>query len=230
MGGFYPEDIKPGERLAFYARHFDAVEINNSFYHLPKREQFDKWQHAVPEWFVFAVKGSRYLTHRKKLKEARRFMPVQMEPIRHQPKIGAVIFQLPPHWHRNMDRLKDFLRSLPKRQRFAIEFRDPDWHTAEVYRLLKEYNVAFCLFEKAELRSPRIATADFIYIRLHGRKEGYKGCYSAATLTQWLHWIEDQHKDTYIFFDNTDEKMYAVDNASTFRHMAERASGVKIRA
>lgn len=221
-GIFYPEDLPDRERIGFYAQYFDAVEINTSFYHLPRPQTLVKWETAVSPHFLFAVKGSRYITHRKKLTDPEEPVSVLMDILKVQKKGGPVIFQLPPHWKVNAERLKHFIAVLPKARRYAIEFRDPSWHTEEIYALLRRYNIAFCLFEKADMRSPRLVTADFIYVRLHGRKEGYKGNYTKPVLSAWRRWLSDQGRDVYIFFDNTDEKLYAIENALDFHAMVKR--------
>jgi uncharacterized protein YecE (DUF72 family) len=214
---FYPKGIKPTERIRFYAQHFIAVEINNTFYRLPPKKQITNWEAIVPEGFTFAIKASQYITHRKRLKEPEETLVKFMDLASVQEKGGPILFQLPPRFHMDLERLEEFLQTLPKERRYTIEFRDPTWHTEPVYRLLKRYRVAFCLFEKGNLYSPRLTTTDFLYVRLHGRKEGYRGNYSNAALKDWHDWAEDQGLDTYFFFDNTDEKLYALENALTLQ-------------
>lgn len=215
-GGFYPPDLPAKDRLKFYARHFDAVEINTTFYHLHGAKQIAAWEKSVPRNFTFTIKAWRYLTHWKRLKEPRYHLPALMKPLAARKKKGPVVFQLPPGFPKNTGRLEAFLKALPKRQRFAFEFRNKTWHDEEIFKLLKKYKAAFCLFEKGNLRSPRVVTANFIYVRLHGRKEGYKGNYSKKALRDWYRWLKKKGKDTYIFFDNTDEKFYALENARDF--------------
>ena len=142
-----------------------------------------------------------------------------MKPLKIRKRPGPVIFQLPPRFHKNIERLEKFLNVLPGKQRFAIEFRDPDWHQEDVYRLLRKHKIAFCLFEKGKLHSPRLTTANFVYVRLHGRIEGYRGNYSDKALQEWHRWLRDQDKDVYIFFDNTEQKRYALDNALSFKEL-----------
>lgn len=218
--GFYPEGLPAKERLRYYSTRFDAVEINNSFYHLPSHERLLDWQRTVPEHFTFALKASRYITHNKKLKDADRTVANLMKPVKGVEKIGPLLFQLPPRFGRNEERLEAFLKVLPKNHRCAMEFRDPSWYDEPVYALLRKHKVAFCLFEKGELHSPRLTTADFTYVRLHGRKEGYRGNYTDAMLRNWHQWLKEQRQDCYIFFDNTEEKLYAVENALTFKEIA----------
>ena len=221
-GTFYPDELPDNQRLSYYARFLDAVEINTSFYHLPKPQQIRGWEAIVPKDFTFTVKGSRYITHMKRLAEPEESLPKLMTLLEVQKKPSPVIFQLPPRFPKNAERLEAFLSALPGGRRYAIEFRDPDWHSEDIYTLLRAHNVGFCLFEKGELRSPKLYTADFSYVRLHGRKEGYKGCYSQAALRAWHRWLAEQRRDAYIFFDNTDEELYALENAQSFRQLAEK--------
>lgn len=216
---FYPAGLPANRWLAFYVTRFNAVEINNTFYHLPSSTQIGKWENQAPKDFTFCIKAWRRITHSKKLKDPEQTLPPLMQALADQRKISPVLFQLPPHFPANLDRLRSLLCLLPKNRRFAIEFRDPSWHDDSVYTLLRQHNVAFCLFEKGKLRSPRLATADFIYVRLHGRKENYKGNYSRRALTDWRDWLAQQDKDIYLFFDNTDEKLFAIENALMFKEL-----------
>jgi uncharacterized protein YecE (DUF72 family) len=219
---FYPKEIPQREWLAYYARHFDAVEINNTFYRAPAAAQIHKWEEAICGDFTFAIKASRLVTHLKRLKDPAETIPELMKPLEIRKRKGPIIFQLPPGLSKDTELLKNFLKALPKRQRFAMEFRNPSWHSDEVYELLRQYHVAFCMFEKAELRSPRVMTADFAYVRLHGRESGYKGNYSVAALQDWHGWLKAQKSDAYVFFDNTAEKTDALDNAKTLSELAEK--------
>jgi uncharacterized protein YecE (DUF72 family) len=219
-GGFYPPRIRPAELLAFYARHFNAIEINNTFYHLPSARQIKAWERAVPSNFTFAIKASRYITHQMRLKDPGPHIARLMEPLSARTRPGPIIFQLPPRFPKDPERLEQFLKALPEGQRCAFEFRDPSWHAEDIYELLRNYNAAFCMFEKGSCFSPRIATADFLYVRLHGREEGYRGNYSDEALKDWCNWLSRHRKDVYIFFDNTAEECSAVENAATFRKLA----------
>jgi uncharacterized protein YecE (DUF72 family) len=221
-GVFYPPKMPAREWLSFYAQHLDAVEINNSFYRLPKPEQFVAWEKLVPRHFTFAVKASRYITHRKRLKEPEKGVPRLIEALALRLKKGPVIFQLPPRFPKDTERLAHFLNALPKdKQRFAMEFRNTRWHHEDVYDLLRQHCVAFCMFEKGKLFSPRIVTAPFVYLRLHGREENYKGSYSREALQDWYGWLKAQQRDVYIFFDNTAQKIYSLENAKMFKEMTE---------
>lgn len=217
-GRFYPEHLPVSERLAFYAKHFDIVELNNTFYRLPGEATVLRWKDESPGSFHFAVKGSRFLTHMKKLRDPaagleKFFSRIDLLGA----KLGPILFQLPPHWAVDAGRLHGFLDSLPRGHRYAIEFRDPSWNTGEVYRLLAKFHAAYCMFELAGFQSPLRLTADFTYIRLHGPGGRYEGSYEEPTLRCWA---ERLHKwdlqAAYVFFDN-DQSAYAVENASRLR-------------
>ncbi len=202
--------------FAFYQQSFDTVEINNSFYMLPKLETLSGWREATPGNFEFAIKASRFITHNKKLKEPKNalhnFLP-RAEALAE--KLGPILFQLPPRWRVNVERLEQFLDALPRYHRYTFEFREPTWLTAEIYSLLRKYNAAFCIYEIAGFQSPVEVTADFAYIRLHGPGDKYQGSYSPQKLEEWGRWIgewKDKLSAIYVYFDN-DQGGYAAANA-----------------
>jgi len=219
-GPFYPPDLPESDWLAFYAGQFASVEINRSFYRLPTRENFAAWRDGTPEGFVFAVKASRFITHFKKLKAPEQTLPPLLEAIEGlEGKLGPLLFQLPPRWHANPERLRTFLQALPKGLRAAFELRDPSWHTREVLDLLAEFNAAFCVYDIGGFESPRATTADFIYLRLHGPGAPYCGRYDKGALAEWAAWLGQQKaKAAYVYFDN-DEAAYAVRNALELKEM-----------
>jgi len=224
-GPFYPKDVSKERFLSYYADRFYTVEINNSFYRLPEKKTFKQWQDTVPVGFIFAVKASRFITHMKKLKDPGQTLSIFMERIEGlQDKLGPILFQLPPYWSRNIERLKAFLSALPGGYRYAFEFRDPSWFHYEVYGALAERGAAFCIYELAGLQSPREITADFTYIRLHGPGDAYSGCYGAETLAGWVdafsRWAKEG-KEIYCYFDN-DELGYAARNAAELQELVEQ--------
>jgi uncharacterized protein YecE (DUF72 family) len=226
-GRYYPEDLKPSEWLSHYVRDFDTVELNNTFYHLPTEEAFDNWRKSTPPDFVFAVKGSRFLTHMIKLKDPERglmnFMPRAM---RLKKKLGPVLWQLPPKWNANVERLDAFLLLLPEKRRYAFELRNPTWMNKDVYAVLRRHNAAFCIYELAGLQSPLEVTADWTYIRLHGpTRFKYQGSYSDEQLSEWAARIRSwakKMKAIYVYFDN-DDSGYAVQNALTLKRLCAGA-------
>ncbi len=221
-GPYYPPSVPPRAMLDYYAREFDTVEINNSFYRLPSTTTFDTWSQATPDGFCFAVKASRFLTHLKKLLDPEPALARLLEAAEGLGgKLGPILFQLPPNWHCHVDRLEAFLRALPPGQRYTIEFRDQSWHTQQVFQLLREYNVAFCIYELAGIRSPIEVTADFVYVRLHGPGNKYQGDYSISSLKSWAahakRWVKARCH-VYVYFDN-DQAGYAVKNARDLKRM-----------
>jgi len=227
-GPFYPRDISSAGMFSFYADRLRTVEINNSFYHLPTAKAFSEWRRQAPPGFVFAVKASRYITHMKKLKDPAAALEKFFEHAEKlEEKLGPVLFQLPPRWGVNTDRLAEFLQALPRGHRYAMEFRDPSWFAPGVYALLERHNVALCAFELAGQESPERLTADFAYLRLHGPAEQkYAGRYSKAQLRarlgQCRTWIEQGAREVFVYFDN-DEAGYAAANALEFQAMAAQA-------
>ena len=226
-GPFYPERFPAEEMLGFYCERLSAVELNNTFYRLPEKKTFRQWRRQTPPKFLFAVKASRYITHMKKLKEPRQPLRKFLSHARELgPKLGPILFQLPPRWGRDAGRLRAFLEALPGRYRYAFEFRDPSWFHRETYRLLEQHNAAFCVFDLAGLESPRLATADFAYLRLHGpSQQSYQGRYTRRQLRDWLRTLRDWQRagarTVYVFFDN-DQAGYAALNA---RELAAMAGG-----
>ena len=214
LGLFYPEKLPTKEMLNFYVQHFDTVELNNSFYHLPADSSFDSWRENTPRGFLFAVKGSRFITHMKKLKEphtstAKFFLAAE----RLGKKLGPILFQLPPRWRINVERLREFLASLPREHRYVFEFRDPSWHVPEVYEVLRRYNAAFCIYDFAGNPTPQEITANFTYLRFHGAN--YSGSYSAEQLRDWSQEIIEWRRslrDVYVYFNN-DIGGHAIHNA-----------------
>jgi uncharacterized protein YecE (DUF72 family) len=169
IGPFYPPATRPHGFLEHYARHFSTVEINNTFYRLPTRHAVLQWRDGSPSGFVFATKGSRFIRHMKKLKDPETSIRKYFDLIELLgDKLGPIVFQLPPRWHFDLDRLADFLKTLPKRWQYAFEFRDESWFDPRVYEMLAKHKAALCLYDYAGRQAPLEVTADFVYIRLHG--------------------------------------------------------------
>ncbi len=222
-GPFYPATTSDSKMLDYYIQHFDTVELNNSFYRLPTVQAFDAWRSATPANFVFAVKASRYITHNKKLKDPENALDNLLPRAAHLgPKLGPVLFQLPPHWRVNAHRLTSLLEILPRELRYAFEFREPSWLTPEIDSILRKFNSAFCIYELAGYQSPMRVTADFAYIRLHGPAAGkYQGSYNEARLRTWARQIQAwsrELKAIYVYFDN-DQHGYAAANALALKTM-----------
>lgn len=221
-GPFYPENLPAAKMLDWYAQHFDTVEINNSFYKLPAEEALATWREQTPRNFLFAAKGSRFLTHMKKLKDAeegvRRFME-RVEVLGE--KLGPILFQLPPFWTVNAERLDAFLGVLPPKRRYAFEFRNETWHCEEVYAVLRRHNAAFCAWELSGVRSPLEITADWAYVRLHGPEGPYQGSYHHDVLVAWAAHVRKWNRRLraiHIYFDN-DQSAFAVKDARALREL-----------
>jgi uncharacterized protein YecE (DUF72 family) len=223
-GPFYPEKLPASKMLEFYTQRFQTVELNNTFYRLPQPGGLKNWHDSTPPDFCFAMKGSRFLTHMKKLKDpepgiARFFDCAELL----QEKLGPIVFQLPPHWQADPERLDRFLQALPQGRRYAFELRNPTWHTPEIYALLRGHRAAYCIFEIAGFRSGFEVTADFTYVRLHGPGGAYQGSYSDAVLQEWADRIrgwQRKLRSIYIYFDN-DQAAYAPHDALRLKDLLE---------
>ncbi len=217
-GPYYPKKLPAKKILETYSQEFETVEINNTFYKLPEITTLKNWKSTVPKNFLFSIKASRYITHVKKLKDPKNSLKKFFQRIQTlKPKIGVILFQFPPKWSLNLERFEDFLKVLPKRYRYAFEFRDESWLCEEIYALLEKRHHALCLYEIGGKKTPKRVTADFVYIRLHGPKGAYQGNYSGQTLESWAKTFRSYKRkglDVFCYFDN-DEKGYAPLNALT---------------
>ncbi len=216
----------------FYAQHFDTVELNNSFYKLPTAESFRQWRDAAPRSFLFAVKASRFITHNLKLKNPQNALDnILLRAEELGKKLGPVLFQLPPRWKRNVERLDEFLSVLPRYHRYVFEFREPSWHHEDVYTVLRKHHAAYCIHELAGFRTERTITANFTYVRLHGPGEGkYEGSYTGAQLQGWVHQVDEWSKTLkaiYIYFDN-DQAGFAAANALRLKQLTASPGNRKI--
>lgn len=201
-GSFYPEDMSTDEMLSFYGKHFGAVEINNTFFRMPKPEVLAGWAAEVPKDFKFVLKASRGITHMKRLKNAGESVAYLLKMIEGmKQRIGALLFQLPPNMKKDVPRLREFLPLLPKDRRAAFEFRHQSWFDDDVFAALREHNAALCIAEaEDDLDIPFVATADFGYLRLRMPE------YTDAQLKAWHGRVKDQDwSDAFVFFKHEDE-------------------------
>jgi uncharacterized protein YecE (DUF72 family) len=220
-GRFYPKGMKPGEWLRFFARHFDTVEINSSFYRLPKPDFVSRWRQVTGSRFRFAVKLWRRITHLKRLADCSR----QLEDFFEiagllGPKRGPLLVQLPPSMRKDVARLDAFLTDLKKatgrsRWKVAVEFRNTDWLCKEIYELLNRHRVALCLadMERCPITEPN--DVSFVYLRRHGPGGRYRGCYGAAHIAadadRIRGWLQ-AGREVFVYYNN-DIDGHAVDNA-----------------
>lgn len=221
QGVFYPDELPSADRFGFYAQHFDTVEINNTFYHLPQRSTFDAWREAAPSNFCYTLKFSRYGSHLKCLKDPEATIGAFMENAeRLGPLLGPTLVQLKPNWKADPERLRHFLRHAPADRRWAVEFRHPSWLCDDVYDILRAANAALCIHDMIE-NHPRPVTADWVYWRFHGN--GYAGSYShqflRARADNILEHIENG-RDVYAYFNN-DADGHAVHNARDMKRFVE---------
>ena len=196
-GSFYPADCKDDAMLGLYSSQFPAVEINNTFYRLPKEQVLLDWAAQVPDPFTFAIKASQRITHYARLKpeclSAVEFLMKNTSLLGR--RLGPILFQLPPNLKKDFDRLRVFLDTLPLDRRFTIEFRHESWFGDDVFDVLRARDIAMCVTEQAEFASPVVATATWGYARLH------KLDYDDAMLGKWAKTIAAQPwNDAYVFF------------------------------
>jgi len=201
-GNFYPEKMAAKDMLRFYAERFPTVEINNTFYRMPKEELLRGWAEQVPESFAFAIKASQRITHFQRLKECGELVTYLFRVTATLgPRLGPLLFQLPPNFKKDVPRLKSFLEELPERRRVAVEFRHASWFDDEVYEMLRGQGAALCVADTGEEpAAPLVATTDWGYLRL--RREDF----SDADLAEWARRIREQPwSDAYVFLKHEEE-------------------------
>jgi uncharacterized protein YecE (DUF72 family) len=222
-GPFYSQDAPKRLWLNAYAERFSTVEINSAFYRTPSLEAVQGWREATPPGFCFSWKASKFITHWKRLGESSdnslALMQTRLKVL--SPKTAVVLFQLPPQFAKNMERLNVFLGMLPKQRRYAFEFRHASWYDDAVLDLLHRYRVSLCISDHADAPSPWLATADHVYVRGHGPRGDYGGRYSTGSLRRWAKLIADwqqQNRSVFVYFDN-DQKAAAPGDALRLAQM-----------
>jgi uncharacterized protein YecE (DUF72 family) len=220
-------DGKPARLwLDLYARQFDTVEVNNTFYRLPKREVVAAWERNVPADFTFALKTSRYLTHVKRLRDLSpgldRFYE-RIEPLRASQKLGPLLWQLPPNFQRDDERLASALARLDRTgERHCFEFRHPSWFADGVYALLEEHGVALVIADRPEIKEFQAhrLTAPWTYVRFHYGSRGRRGNYSETELREWAARLRAWSADVEVFaYFNNDWEVFAVRNALRLKEL-----------
>jgi len=227
-GLFYPEKLAVKRWFDFYAEEFDTVEINNSFYRLPSPETFVGWRDRAPPGFCYAVKANRFLTQAKKLKDCEEALARQMASFYAlRPRLGPILFQLPPSLRLNLERLESFLRILPADVANVFEFRDKSWYDDRVFELLERYGASFCAHDMPGSQSPRLAMGPVAYIRFHGGISKYWGRYTDEALLTATDWIVEQAKAgraVWAYFNN-DPGAHAIHDGLTLRGMVRQSLG-----
>jgi len=226
-GVFYPGELSQDRMLSFYSQNFKTVEVNNTFYKLPNKKTVKKWRKATPERFEFAVKANRFIAHMKKLKEPQESLASMFDVFKEfGEKLGPILFQLPPGWHLDLERLKNFLRVLPQ-GKYAMEFRHKSWYCQSVYDLLSKENIAFCIHDHGDAPSPcDMVTADFSYLRFHGANGAYQEKYTRDQIKKWAERIDKLYKKNkleaiYCYFNN-DTMGFAIENAKELREFLDQ--------
>lgn len=223
-GVLYPRSGSTARWLEIYAQSFDTVEINATFYRLPTARTVEGWARRTPDDFLLAVKASRYLTHVKRLRsvvEGMKRMDACVEPLRRAAKLGPMLWQLPPHFHRDDDVLQSALEALTP-GRHAFEFRDPSWFADDVYELLRRYGVALVVADRSPgPPSPWVDTAGWSYLRFHSGR-ARDGSYGARELRAWAKRLNTQTGDVFAYFNN-DWQGFAIANAQTLRALVTNA-------
>jgi uncharacterized protein YecE (DUF72 family) len=225
VGDFYPRDLARDRRLEFYSDHFDTVEVNNSFYRLPEADVFAAWARRVPETFAFAVKASRYLTHLRRLREPaeplERLWSRALELGHH---LGPMLYQLPPRWRPNHERLAAFLSAVPRGRAQAIEIRDRRWYGPVVSTMLADAGVALCIHDMPGSAPRPDVVGPIVYLRFHGSGVKYGGRYTAQRLTAWADRIAEWSalgRPVWAYFNN-DIGGHAIRDAERLRSLVRR--------
>ncbi len=219
-GVFYPEDLEKKKKLEYFSARFNSVELNSPFYHLPKGKTFSNWKNEVSDDFIFSVKASRYITHIKKLKDCKEPWNNLLERAKKLgPKLGPFLFQFPPNWKKNKERLENFIDIISGNSlKFAFEFRHQSWLSSEIYNVFeKNKNLSFSVIDSPAWPSIKDPKGDFVYIRMHGRDKLYSSSYSKKELKELANKIKKYLEDgleVYCYFNN-DAKGNAVKNAET---------------
>jgi uncharacterized protein YecE (DUF72 family) len=221
-GTFYPAKLPPSGWLVYYASIFDTVEANGTFYRLPEGSTFAAWRREAPAGFLMAVKASRFLTHMKKLRDAEEPLDRLLSRAAELgPRLGPLLYQLPPNFHLDLERLEGFLRLLPRtipvgrrRLRHVMEFRHPSWYVDDTRRLLERFDVSMCLHDKAGSEVSDAFVGPCAYVRFHGTSGRYHGSYGDDALRRWAARLVEEWRagrDVFAYFNNDPEAVATKD-------------------
>ncbi|WP_024511301.1 DUF72 domain-containing protein [Bradyrhizobium sp. ARR65] len=224
-GPFFPKGLPLKDQLRYYASQFSTTELNGVFYRTPTEEAVEAWRDQTSEDFVFAWKASKFITHWKRLSQnsvnSLELLESRLSLLGR--KTGPILFQLPPNFTANPERLASFCKLLSKKRRYSFEFRDKSWYEPRILKLLSDQNISLCLSDHHHAPAPWRRTADFVYVRGHGPQGSYKGHYRPDTLAEWARRIKSwkrQGYDVYVYFDN-DQKSAAPADASRLKQLLE---------
>jgi uncharacterized protein YecE (DUF72 family) len=225
-GPFYPAGLPVKAHLQYYASQFETAELNGVFYRTPTVQAVKSWREQTGKSFVFTWKASKFITHWKRLsaKSANSLELLENRISLLGTKAGPVLFQLPPNFQADAQRLSAFLRMLPPRRRYSFEFRHPSWYSPEIMRLLSANNISLCISDHHDAPAPWKRTADFVYVRGHGPGGRYKGHYPMDALAAWAKRIKSwkaQGCDVLVYFDN-DQKSAAPIDALKLKKMVSK--------
>jgi len=235
---FYPPGLKQKDWFTYYAQHFATVELNNTFYRLPKKSTFEGWRQKAPEEFLYAVKGNRFITHIKKLASPQETLrPFVENVVALEEKLGPVLFQFPPGWKWHRDRVEPFLETLrsdPRTRgwRISFEIRNASWYTEEAFELLRRYDVALCFADWPDLKVQKpLTSSDFVYVRRHGPGALYASGYTdeqirrdAREIVQW----SSEGLDVFVYYNN-DAGGWAVRDAKALMDAVEALGCTTVR-
>jgi len=222
-GPFFPKDLPIKQQLCYYASQFDTTELNGVFYRTPTPDAVKGWREQTDKDFVFAWKASKFITHWKRLSDrstnSLELLEERRSLLGH--KAGPILFQLPPRFEADADRLSSFLKLLSHKPRYSFEFRHPSWYHPDILKILRKANISLCLSDHHDAPAPWKRTADFVYIRGHGPSGRYHGHYGPALLEEWARRIRSwkrQGCDVYVYFDN-DQKSAAPADAARLKEL-----------
>jgi uncharacterized protein YecE (DUF72 family) len=225
----YPAELDAKQWFGYYTLLFDTVELNNTFYRLPTTNAVEGWARDAPPDFLYALKLGQFGSHRKKLRDATTWLPNHLDRAeRLGAHLGPTLVQLPPRWHRNVERLDEFLTVAPKTMRWAVELRDPTWLHDDVYSVLRRHGAALCIHDLLD-DHPFVMTTNWTYVRFHGPnavRQPYRGRYGPERLQPWADRLRaelDAGNDAYCYFNN-DYEGHAVADAQCLRHAIDPGS------
>ncbi len=219
---FYPSGLPKDRWFEHYRQFFNTVELNVTYYRLPPEKTFESWKRKAPEGFIYSVKGWGLITHRKKLRNVEENLKLFLERVKIlEENLGVVFFQTPPVMGKDLHRLENFLKLLNRYRefKFAIEFRHSSWFEEDVKELLSRYGIGFVQFHHPELPCPRWKTADFVYIRMHGKGLLYSGAYDENDIKELADYIRSEESDEFFVYFNNDAHGHAVRNALQLKEL-----------